>query len=449
MTMTASSEALPTASDQLAQVEHDKTTRLFSLIFIVGGIGTGIASLFDSGSGLFTPWDNCLTTITSALYVISGLIIRLRPKWLVGAILLSLVPSSIYQQGVMYFAVHHPDTASLYSASSSGPFFPLMYVVLFITLPRGASLLSWTHCAGFYVQFVSGAFWPSEQLPGTGRLEGEHLLVEVMMAHPVYILSLNYIVRLRERLHAARAEIFTQKESFLGMLSHEIRNQMQTMVGAIDFLDFKLKDSAEHRSVLRLQGAMERLQTYLGDIKELTKLENPALSIEKRRFDLVPLLDDIRDEWSQHARNRKLELTVSIRDAAQDRSMPVDTDETRLRQIISNLVSNAIKYTETGGVVISAGACPESPAYFNVEVTDTGIGIEERFLDKIYLPHVRLASAAGQHTEGSGLGLAIVKRIVTSLDGTIRVKSQLGVGTSFVVTMPGRAENRQRTGLAG
>ena len=422
--------------DLLAQAEQGKLAKFFSRTFVIGGVASGIASYFDSSSGLFTSWDNYFTAITSSLYIVSGLMIYLRPKWLVAAVLLSIIPSAIYQHGVMFLAVHHPNPASLYSAASSGPFFPLTFVVLFVALPRGASTLSWVHCAGFYIQWILNATWLSEPLPSPGRFEAEHLLVEAMMAYPIYILALNYIVKLRERLHAAQEEIFKHKESFLGMLSHEIRNQLQTMVGALELLDFKLKDPAERRSVHRLQSATTQLQTYLSDINELTKLENPTLSIERKPFSLTQLLDDLSDEWLPCALNQGLQLTTIAPGTWGGQPLLVDTDEARLRQVISNLISNAIKYTDAGGVTIKAGACIDLPGHFKVEVIDTGIGIDKKHLDTIFLPHVRLDDPS-RRTEGSGLGLAIVKRLVASLGGSLRVESNLRHGSTFQLTVPG------------
>ena len=428
--------AFSSTLDLLAQTEQGKLAKFFSRTFVIGGVASGIASYFDSSSGLFTSWDNYFTAITSTLYVVSGLMIYLRPKWLVVAVLLSIIPSAIYQHGVMFLAVHHPNSASLYSAASSGPFFPLTFVVLFIALPRGASTLSWIHCAGFYVQWIMNATWLSESLPTPGRFEAEHLLVEAMMAYPIYILALNYIVKLRERLHAAQEEVFQHKESFLGMLSHEIRNQLQTMVGALELLDFKLKDPAERRSVHQLQSATTQLQTYLSDINELTKLENPTLSIEKKPFNLTQLLDDLSDEWLPYALNRGLQLTTIAPGTWGSQPLLADTDKARLRQVISNLISNAIKYTDVGNVTIKAGACIDLPGHFKVEVIDTGIGIDKKHLDTIFLPHVRLDDL-GRRTDGSGLGLAIVKRLVSSLGGSLKVESHLHHGSTFQLTVPG------------
>ena len=426
------------AADQLAQNEQAKLAKFFSATFIVGGIACGVASLFDSSSGLFTAWDNYFTALTSVLYVVSGLIILLRPRWLTAAVLLSIIPSAIYQHGVMYLAVHQPTAASLYSAASSGPFFPLVFIVLFITLPRGAATLSWLHCAGFYAQFLLNATCspvPAAQSPG--QVEAEHLLVEVMMAYPVYIIALNYIVKLRARLNLAQEEVFKQKENFLGMLSHEIRNQLQTMVSAIDLLGLKLKGAAEQRTVVRLQVAASQLQTYLNDMNELTMLEDPSLRIDKSQFDLAQVLDDLREEWSSQAANQGLQLNVNVKSADDGRSLLLFTDKARLRQIIANLLSNALKYTETGSVSIVASASVDLPGSVTVSVVDTGIGIEEGSLDKIFLPNIRLENAMSRNASGSGLGLPIVERLVLSLGGSVRVESQLNKGTKFQVEVPG------------
>jgi len=257
------------------------------------------------------------------------------------------------------------------------------------------------------------------------------------MAYPVYIIALNYIVKLRQRLNLAQEEVFKQKENFLGMLSHEIRNQLQTMVSAIDLLGLKLKGAAEQRTVVRLQVAASQLQTYLNDMNELTMLEDPSLRIDKSQFDLAQVLDDLREEWSSQAANQGLQLSVSVNGADEGRGLPLFTDKARLRQIISNLLSNALKYTETGSVSIVASASAESPGSVTVIVVDTGIGIEEGSLDKIFLPHIRLENAMSRNASGSGLGLPIVERLVLSLGGSVRVTSQLNQGTKFQVEVPG------------
>jgi signal transduction histidine kinase len=108
-----------------------------------------------------------------------------------------------------------------------------------------------------------------------------------------------------------------------------------------------------------------------------------------------------------------------------------------LSQIISNLVSNSLKYTEKGCVTITANASTESPNCVTVEVSDTGIGIEEKYLEKIFLPYVRLENAKRLCSDGSGLGLSIVERLTASIGGSLQVESQVGQGTRFRITVPG------------
>jgi signal transduction histidine kinase len=425
------------AVDQTEQTEQRKMSRLFAWVFICIGIGTSIASLFDHADSLLSPWDNYMVPVTSALYFVTGLIIYFRPKWLTPAILLSIIPTCIYEQGVMFMAVHYPSTASYYAAAASGAFFPLLYVVLFITLPTGAARVSWINCAGFYLQFFLNATLLSELSPTAERIGAEHILVQAMMAHPAYIVALSYIVRLRERLHATQQEAHQNKEKFLAMLSHEIRNLLQTMVGAIDLLHLKLKEPSEQRNIDRLKKAAVQLQTYLKDISELTRLEDPALLIQNSRFDLAQLLNNIRDEWLPQAESRSLQFTVRIQGRGEEQSLFIDADEARIRQIVSNLVSNALKYTTEGSVTIAASVSSDRPNCTTIAVTDTGIGMEEKYLDKIFQPYIRLENAKRTRSEGSGLGLSIVQRLVTSIGGSLRVESQLNQGSRFEVTVPG------------
>lgn len=414
------------------EAEQRKNEKLFAKIFIIGGATSSLASLFDGSDGLFTALDIYLTPITSILYFVTGIIIYWRPKWLTAAVLLSVIPTIVYYQGVMYMAVHHPSTASLYSAASSGPFFPMLYVALFIVLPKGAAKWSWINCGGFYLQFLFNILWFYGADSTAGRLEGQHLMVEAMMAHPLYIIALNYIVKLREHLHATQQESFKNKQQFLSMLSHEIRSQLQTMVGSIEILDLKLKEPSERRSVTRLHNAAMQLQTYLRDLGELTHLENPELQVSKLRFDLSQLLKEIQSEWQPLAASKGLQLTLQTPD-----SLLIQSDSARLRQIVTNLVSNALKYTEAGSVTITARIKPDAADCVILEVSDTGIGIDEKHLSKIFQPYVRLHSAKTQSEQGSGLGLSIVERLVARIGGSLQVESQLNHGTRFEITIPG------------
>ena len=415
---------------QKAQAAQGELDRICAYVLLVGGIGTSIASLVDSSSGLFTAWDNYGTAITSALYLLSGVMMLLRPHWRVAAIMVSLIPTMIYQQGVMVIAVHAPSAASLYSAMSSGPFWPLLYVAVFITLPRGAAAVSWVHCAGFYVQFALNTTLLADPSPSPDRHQAEHLLIEILMSHPVYIVALSYIVKLRERLYAAHQAVFEHKKSMLAMMSHEIRNQLQTMLGATELLELKLKAPDERRPLVRLQKAATQLQTYLSDFNEMILLENPVPRVEKATFDLASMLADIRDDWLPFAQRKGLDIVLEATE------IWVRSDEARLRQVLSNLVSNAVKYTHTGQVTLRARVDAMSSDTVLIEVVDTGIGIDEEHRQRVFLPHVRLSNALECCEDGSGLGLTIAERLVASLGAALELESRPGHGTCFRIVLP-------------
>jgi signal transduction histidine kinase len=423
-------------SENSALAAQRKVELLIAKVFIVGGLTTLLLCLWDMDSGLTTPWDNYGIPITSSIYFVSGLIIYFKPERIRAATVLSLIFTSIYQEGVLFWAIHFHSPASFFSAASSGPYFPIVYVVLFIALPQGAARLSWFHCLGFFLQFLINNTWLADPSPSSGRIDGEHLLLSFMFANPVYILALSYIVQLRERLNQERQEFFQSKAAFLGMLSHEIRNLLQTMVSAIDLLDLRLSEPAERKSVARLQTAATQLQTYLVDINELTKLENPEVRVQTSRVNIPALLSDIREEWLPKTELRGLRLEVGIEEQIVPQSFTITTDEGRLRQILANLVSNALKYTEKGSVTIRASLPTGNTPGIRLEVADTGIGIDAKYLDKIFQPYVRLNNPRLGRSEGSGLGLTIVARLVESIGGSVNVDSEPERGTRFTITLP-------------
>lgn len=409
-----------------------RAEKLIATFLIVVAITTSITLFFDQSDDLLTTWDQYGGPITSVFYLASGLMILYRPTWLLYALLLTVIPTFIYEQGVLFWAVHFPTEASYYSAAGSGPFFPLIYLVLFITLPRGAARWSWINCAGFYLQFVINNTLLGAATPHAGRTVAEHVLMGIMMAHPLYIIGLTYIVHLRERLTATQRQMYRDKEDFLGMLSHEVKNLLQTMMVAIDQLDVKLRNRFEHRSVSRLQVAATQLNTYLSDVAELTKLENPSYAVQRQPVRLPDLLRDLGDEWRPEAEKKGLFLQAET----EPETLTCTTDETRLRQIASNLISNALKYSDAGGVTLSARPHPVRHGFIELAVADTGIGIETAMLEKIFLPYVRLEKAGRRRSAGSGLGLTIVQRLVESIGGSIVVESRVGEGTRFSVSIP-------------
>ncbi len=440
-------------SVSLVELELAKSARFYGIVLILGGAAASIAGVFDTYDDLFTVWDHWGVSITSPLYILSGVILLFRPQWVYLAMAISFFPTAIYQQGVMFMAVHFPSKASYYSAASSGAFFPLSYLVLFITLPKGATKWSSLNCLGFYIQYLLNHTILIPAQEPHFQMQGQHLMFEAMMAHPIYIASLRYIVTLRERMyrvqqeshralveaheatHRLQVESQQNKEKLLAMMSHEIKNQLQTMIGSIDLLQFRAKSTQDKKSFQHLLNSAVQLDTYLSDVRQMTRLENPEFTIEVSQFDIHGLLDEIVEDWQPQALEAGLSLTLVPPDASTP-ALVLESDRTRLRQVISNLVSNGLKYSMEGGLTLSARLDSDRPGYLLLTVSDTGIGMDQDDIKKIFLPYVRLKNAETLRQEGSGLGLAIVKMLVDSMNGEIQVESELNKGTSFQLRLP-------------
>lgn len=413
------------------QKERIQDGRLYGWVFLALAFSNGLLGYLDSLDSLTTDWDNATFPVIMFIYFVASISVILRPQSLEHAFLAALFPTTIYQLGIVYLAIHQPSDASYYSAASGASFFPQVYVGLFIVSRRWATLCSVLHCSAFFALAAFNWLMLSGVPASPLRIQSEHLLNAILLSHPTYILALRYIVRLRERLHLANNAAYEGKVEFISMLSHEIRNQMQVMVNMIDLLGLRLKDAAHQKTLLRLQASADQLHTYLKDISEFTQLDNPSLELAFETFSIHELLEEIRDEWQAKAEEKHLEL--SVLSASSKPPLMIHSDRARLRQVLTNLVSNGLKYTIQGHVSLRAEC---TGAEVRIIVADSGIGIPQSQHERIFLPRVRLENAVSEVTEGSGLGLSIVSKLVDSLGGTIEINSVPGEGARFCVVLP-------------
>ena len=236
----------------------------------------------------------------------------------------------------------------------------------------------------------------------------------------------------------AQAQAATQaKTSFLAMMSHEVRTPMNGVIGITALLlDTDLtSEQREYAETVRSSG--EHLMGILNNILDFSKIEAGKVDLEVIDFDLRTLVEDVISLLAERAYAKRLELEALVQ-------APVPTslrgDPGRLRQVLINLVSNAIKFTERGEVTVRVGLDesgaegPEGTVSLRFEISDTGIGMTPEQCAKLFQPFIQADGSTTRKYGGTGLGLAICKQIVELMKGTITVESTVGQGTRFWFT---------------
>lgn len=228
-------------------------------------------------------------------------------------------------------------------------------------------------------------------------------------------------------------EAYRVKSEFLATMSHELRTPLNAILGFSQILDSQSKGpltSHQGEMVKRIFANGKTLLTLVDDILDLSKLEAKQLTLNLTSVDLYELVDATLSDLLSLADGKSLTLKRDL-----NLSNPiVINDEHRLRQVLTNLVSNAIKFTDCGYVRV--GLSDYGSSHITLTVEDTGIGIAQDQLPHIFEAFRQVDQTICRHRPGTGLGLAIVHSLVTVMGGTTAVTSTLGQGTTFTVTLP-------------
>jgi len=270
------------------------------------------------------------------------------------------------------------------------------------------------------VQILKEALSRSQSAETALREHQEHL--EELVQHRTAEL-----VQARDQAQAANKA----KSVFLANMSHELRTPLNTILGFSNLLREESVTNHQRQDLDVIKRSGEHLLSLIDDVLDVAKIDSGRVEMVKRCVDLPELFHDVTDLMRVQAEEKGLEL-LSEESPALPRF--IWSDAGKLRQILINLLGNAIKYTEEGSITLRVNATPAEPLMLNLEVKDTGIGIAREDQARIFDPFVQVGQRGAQ--KGTGLGLTITRQFVELMAGTIHVQSEQGRGSLFHVELP-------------
>jgi PAS domain S-box-containing protein len=224
------------------------------------------------------------------------------------------------------------------------------------------------------------------------------------------------------------------KSSILANVSHELRTPMTAILGITQLLIEEIQDEYIIELIKKIKKSSDRLMTTLNSILNLSEIESNSSLLYLNEYKIGRQIKMLLCNYEIYAAERNLFFNYSI----QNKDITALVDERFMNQIIINLVDNAVKYTDNGGIEIIINSLRRNGKYFVVfKVKDTGIGIADENKDVIFREFRQVSEGIDRRYEGTGLGLTLAKKMIELMDGTISVESEVGKGSTFIVTVPG------------
>tara|TARA_Y100001934_G_scaffold192300_2_gene226789 strand:- start:44273 stop:45880 length:1608 start_codon:yes stop_codon:yes gene_type:complete len=295
--------------------------------------------------------------------------------------------------------------------------------------PQWANNLVWVE-HGFRSYYGVPLYWPDGQIFGTISIMD---LSSTDYEEPfIYWLTCFRDLVEADLISAAQ---YLNKSEFLAGVSHELRTPMNGIVGMADALLGSTLNENQKLEVETIRDCAETLMSLLNDILDISKIEAGHLDIDIQTFDVRAVMEHIERLWRTRSEEKNLKFAVSIDD---DVPQKLDGDVNRIKQVLFNLISNAIKYTESGGVEVrlASRGYREGSLQLRVEVEDSGDGLNREMQESVFQRFIQADTSIGRPESGIGLGLAISRNLVQMMNGSIGVDSEPGVGSTFYFELP-------------
>lgn len=408
--------------------------RLFRLLTLVGLIGMGITVILTIALG--EGASNYIGMILGfiILFGITYFSIHFR-KIQVGAILIG---------GLLIYLVmpyNYLTTGGLYGGGSSWFLLAFVFVALIVE-KKAKYILLVTGLAVSWGCYFLTYLYPSLPAAHTVEMAYTDVVLSLTMVSAItcgMILFQNAIYRSANRTAQQQKreieELNRAQNRFFSSMSHEIRTPINTIIGLNEMILRETKSDEIAEDARNIQTAGKMLLALINDILDMSKIESGKMDIVPVSYDVGAMLSDIVNMIWVRAKEKGLEFHIDV-----DRRMPAQLlgDEVRIKQVLVNVLNNAVKYTAEGAVTLSIQCRKQENGRVQIvySVADTGMGIKKENMPYLFSAFKRVDEEKNRHIEGTGLGLSIVKQLVELMGGDISVNSVYTKGTTFVITLP-------------
>ena len=230
------------------------------------------------------------------------------------------------------------------------------------------------------------------------------------------------------------------KSIFLASMSHELRTPLNSIIGFTGIMLMGLSgelNNEQKKQLEKVKNSASHLLNLINDILDISKIEAGKVDVYTEKINLRNIIKGVVDTVSPMTKEKNLEINYSL-----PKNIELESDERRLKQVLMNLVSNAVKYTEKGSVNITANVLKGGKV--KIKVTDTGIGVSKEEMRKLFQPFQQIDSSLTKEQAGTGLGLYLSKKLITLLGGSIAVKSEHRKGSEFSFVHPLKYKEKKK-----
>lgn len=387
-----------------------------------------LCSIIMGAMSIFSGWDNWVLALL-AVHMVVITVMTFHPK----------IPVKAQSVVLMLFSFSNIFACSVMGNDIYQSIAVFMGAAILISVYKDVKLLltysSLIILGVLYHIFVLGSISFDTMIDITHFIVRISVMLTALAFLLLFVYSMNRNVEeMQESVEEARqAEHY--KSDFLANMSHEIRTPMNAIVGMCELI---LRENGLSESVrencFNIQTSGRSLLAIINDILDFSKIESGKLELIPEEFNIASTLNTVINMSEARRGNKKIEIIVNA-----DPEIPrgIIGDEVRIRQVIVNLMTNAIKYTESGFVTLTVSQTKQDYGInLMVRVADTGIGITEENIEKLFTSFRQVDTKKNRSVEGTGLGLAISKRLITQMGGFIGVKSEYGMGSEFRFVIP-------------